>query len=55
MKAFMTSGNETAEKIIWSLQATKEERDDGLPLPQTPDPIGNNQFVSGRDLWTQDD
>jgi hypothetical protein len=26
-----------------------------LPLPQTPDPIGNNQFVSGRDLWTQDD
>jgi hypothetical protein len=55
MRAYMTSGNETAEKIIWSLQATKEEREDGLPLPQTPDPIGNNQFVSGRDLWTTDD
>jgi hypothetical protein len=55
MSKFMTSGNETAEKIIWSLQASQDEREEGLPLPQVPDPIGNNQFVSGRDLWTQDD
>lgn len=54
MSKFMNSGNETAEKIIWSLQASKDEREEGLPLPQTPDPIGNNQFRAGRDLWTED-
>lgn len=54
MTKFMNSGNEVAEKIIWALKTPQEIRDDGYPLPQTPDPIGNNQFVAGRDLWTED-
>ena len=54
MSKFMNSRNDTAEKIISSLQASKDEGEEGLALPQSPDPIGNNQFRAGRDLWTED-
>jgi len=50
----MNSGNETAERLIWAINSTRDEREEGFPLPQVPDPIGNNQFVAGRDLWTED-
>jgi len=54
MSKFMNSGNETAERLIWAINSTRDEREEGFPLPQVPDPIGNNQFVAGRDLWTED-
>jgi len=54
MTKFMNSGNETAEKIIWSLKASQDMREEGLPLPQTPDPIRDNQFVQDGDLWSTD-
>lgn len=48
----MNSNTDTAEKIKWALNASRDEVEEGLPMP-TFDDLGYGQFRADGDLWEE--